>query len=122
MAGGTCGRCGGAAAHGGFAQLGRETFAYGVHGLQHFIEGDEVKAGDLLFSLDARAIEAQIRQAEANLARDRITLANARRDAARYQTLAQSDFVARQKLERVLKHIQGLQMVVGTRLRDPGRK
>ena len=33
MAGGTCGRCGGAAAHGGFAQLGRETFAYGVASL-----------------------------------------------------------------------------------------
>lgn len=78
----------------------------------HFVEGDEVKAGDLLFSLDARAIEAQIRQAEANLARDRITVANARRDAARYQTLAQSDFVARQKLDDSVALVQSTENTV----------
>jgi multidrug efflux system membrane fusion protein len=36
----------------------------------HFSEGQEVKKGDLLFTLDQRSLEATLRQAEANLARD----------------------------------------------------
>ena len=36
----------------------------------HFTEGQEVKKGDLLFTLDQRPLEATLRQAEANLARD----------------------------------------------------
>jgi len=36
----------------------------------HFSEGQEVKKGDLLFTLDQRLLEATLRQAEANLARD----------------------------------------------------
>ncbi|HEX3500794.1 MAG TPA: biotin/lipoyl-binding protein, partial [Stellaceae bacterium] len=38
-------------------------------------DGQEVKAGDSLFVLDSRAAEAQARQAEAQLARDRAQLA-----------------------------------------------
>src|SRR5689334_14210864 len=37
----------------------------------HFTEGQEVKHDDLLFVLDTRPFEAALRQAEANLARDR---------------------------------------------------
>lgn len=36
----------------------------------HFSEGQAVKKGDLLFTLDQRPLEATLRQAEANLARD----------------------------------------------------
>src|SRR3972149_652322 len=36
----------------------------------HFQEGQDVRAGDLLFSLDRRPFEATPRQTEANLARD----------------------------------------------------
>jgi membrane fusion protein, multidrug efflux system len=46
-------------------------------------DGQEVKAGDTLFLLDSRAAEAQTRQAEAQLARDRTQLANAKREAER---------------------------------------
>ena len=52
----------------------------------HFREGDYVKKGDLLFSLDPRPFEAQLNQAEANLARDEAQLnlsqANLNRDLA----------------------------------------
>src|SRR5437867_3833667 len=44
----------------------------------YFAEGQEVKRGDLLFALDARPFEAALRQAEANLARDRAQAENAR--------------------------------------------
>jgi RND family efflux transporter MFP subunit len=57
----------------------------------HFSDGSLVKAGDLLVSLDTRALEAQIRQAEAQLARDQAQLEGAERDVRRY-----TELVARQ--------------------------
>ena len=36
----------------------------------NFKEGDDVKQGQVLFSLDRRPLEAALRQAEANLERD----------------------------------------------------
>lgn len=53
----------------------------------HFQDGARVKQGDLLFTLDARQIDAQIAQAEGNLARDRTQLAAAERDLKRYTEL-----------------------------------
>jgi membrane fusion protein, multidrug efflux system len=49
----------------------------------HFDDGAFVKQGDLLISLDPRAIEAQLAQAEGNLARDEAMLAGANRDLRR---------------------------------------
>ncbi|MGP9810809.1 efflux RND transporter periplasmic adaptor subunit [Rhodopseudomonas sp. NSM] len=53
----------------------------------HFEDGARVKQGDLLFTLDSRQIDAQIAQAEGNLARDRAQLAGAERDLRRYNEL-----------------------------------
>ena len=53
----------------------------------HFRDGAHVKQGDLLFTLDGRAIEAQIEQTEGMVARDRAQLAGAERDVARYTDL-----------------------------------
>jgi RND family efflux transporter MFP subunit len=53
----------------------------------HFEDGARVKEGDLLFTLDARQLDAQIAQAESNLARDRTQLAAAERDLKRYTEL-----------------------------------
>jgi len=50
----------------------------------HFRDGSMVRAGDLLFTLDGRAIEAQIRQIEGQLARDKASLEGAERDLKRY--------------------------------------
>ncbi len=49
----------------------------------HFSDGSFVKRGDLLITLDSRAIEAQIAQSEGNLARDSAQLAGAERDFRR---------------------------------------
>jgi RND family efflux transporter MFP subunit len=49
----------------------------------HFSDGAYVKQGDLLISLDSRALEAQIAQAEGNIARDQAQLAGANRDLRR---------------------------------------
>ncbi len=53
----------------------------------HFGDGAMVKQGDLLFTLDSRAIEAQIRQVEGLLAGARANLEQAERDVARYTEL-----------------------------------
>ncbi len=56
----------------------------------HFTEGQEVRKGDLLFTLDRRTFEAAVQQADAALERDR-----AQRDQA-LAAVAQSEAAARQ--------------------------
>jgi multidrug efflux system membrane fusion protein len=53
----------------------------------HFTDGAYVRQGDVLVTLDSRSIEAQIAQAEGNLARDRAQLAGADRDLRRASEL-----------------------------------
>ena len=53
----------------------------------HFEDGAKVNQGDLLFTLDARQIDAQIEQAEGMLARDQAQLEGAQRDVRRYSDL-----------------------------------
>jgi RND family efflux transporter MFP subunit len=53
----------------------------------HFEDGASVNQGDLLFTLDSRALQAQIKQAEGNVARDKAQLAGAERDLRRYTEL-----------------------------------
>jgi len=52
-----------------------------------FREGDEVRAGEVLFELDRRPFHAALEQANAALARDRAQAEIARLDAERAQTL-----------------------------------
>jgi membrane fusion protein, multidrug efflux system len=49
----------------------------------HFQEGDMVKKGDLLFSIDRRPFDAMVSQAQANLARDIAQLSQAKANLAR---------------------------------------
>src|SRR3982075_665517 len=53
----------------------------------HFEDGAKVREGDLLFTLDARQIDAQIEQAEGMLAKDQAQLAGAERDLKRFNDL-----------------------------------
>jgi RND family efflux transporter MFP subunit len=53
----------------------------------HFEDGAKVAEGDLLFTLDARQIDAQIEQAEGMLAKDQAQLEGAQRDFKRYGEL-----------------------------------
>ncbi|NQS87925.1 MdtA/MuxA family multidrug efflux RND transporter periplasmic adaptor subunit [Pantoea allii] len=65
----------------------------------HFTEGQQVKAGDLLAEIDPRPYQVALMQAQGQLARDQATLANARRDLARYQKLAKTSLVSQQDLD-----------------------
>jgi RND family efflux transporter MFP subunit len=53
----------------------------------HFADGAVIKKGDLLFTLDSRALEAQLRQAQGTLSRDRASLDGSERDVKRYTDL-----------------------------------
>lgn len=64
-----------------------------------FEDGANVKAGDVLFKLDSRQIETQLRQADANLSRDRASLNLAQADLKRAEELARRDFGTEQRLD-----------------------
>lgn len=63
-------------------------------------EGQIVHEGDLLAEIDARPYQAQLLQAQGQLARDRALLDEARIDLARYQRLWKQDSVAKQTLDQ----------------------
>jgi multidrug efflux system membrane fusion protein len=65
----------------------------------HFREGQEVKRGDLLFTLDARPYQAAVAQAQSAVARDRAKLIDAEANAGRLTELAKREFVTQQQAE-----------------------
>jgi multidrug efflux system membrane fusion protein len=67
----------------------------------HFEEGQEVKEGDILFTLDDRGVRAQLQQAEANLERDRAQLERNQLEVKRQTELAGRGVASAQKLEDV---------------------
>lgn len=76
----------------------------------HFQEGQVVKEGQLLAEIDPRAFDAQLKQAEGQLARDQALLANARLDVDRYRTLLAQDSIAKQQFdaqEALVKQYEG---------------
>jgi len=64
----------------------------------NFRQGEDVTAGQVLFTLDQRPLEAALHQAEANLDRDTAQAANARITAQRYQDLGQRGLATREQL------------------------
>src|SRR5260370_32699630 len=71
-------------------------------------DGQYVKAGDTLLLLDQRAAEAQVRQMEAQVARDRAQLTNAKRDVNRFAPLVAKDFVSHQQYDTAVTNSQAL--------------
>jgi membrane fusion protein, multidrug efflux system len=61
-----------------------------------FVEGSDVKAGQLLAQVDPAPYQAVLTQAQGTLNRDHALLAGARVDLARYDTLVQQDSIAKQ--------------------------
>ncbi len=67
----------------------------------HFREGQDLKKGELLFSIDPRPYEAALAQAEAALARERAQMENAQTDVKRYEDLVKKDYVTQQQYDSV---------------------
>ncbi|HUA56195.1 MAG TPA: efflux RND transporter periplasmic adaptor subunit [Candidatus Sulfotelmatobacter sp.] len=64
-----------------------------------FVEGQEVKAGDVLAQIDPRPFQAALGQAIANKASDEAKLLNAKLDLQRYSSLVQREFATRQSVD-----------------------
>lgn len=64
-----------------------------------FREGQLVKDGDLLATIDARPFQVQLDQANGQWLRDQALLANARLDAERYRGLLAKDSIAKQQVD-----------------------
>ena len=77
-----------------------------------FREGEQVQAGDVLVQLDPRPYRNALQQAEAALARDLIQLANARRQVARYQSLARNEYITSEQFEGLQTAAQALEATV----------
>jgi len=64
-----------------------------------FQEGQLVEAGELLAEIDPRPFEAQLMQAEGQLARDQAQLLDARINLERYRDLLAKQFVSKQQVD-----------------------
>jgi membrane fusion protein, multidrug efflux system len=78
----------------------------------HFKEGQNVKKGQLLFTIDPRPLEAVLKQSEANLARDAAQLQNAREQARRYAELFKKQYVSQEQYEQIRTNADALEAVV----------
>jgi len=89
----------------------------------YFKEGQDVRKGDLLFTIDSRPFEAdlrraeanlnrdlaQVRQAEANLARDLALLKNAEVEARRFADLIKEGIATQQNYDQARTNVEALQ-------------
>jgi RND family efflux transporter MFP subunit len=73
----------------------------------HIKEGQFVKAGQLMFSLDDRSDRASVAQAEAEVARGRASLADLERQYKRSQDLVAQKFLAQSAVDTLKSQVEG---------------
>jgi multidrug efflux system membrane fusion protein len=73
-----------------------------------FREGDDVKAGDLLFVIDPRPFEAALAESRANLARDRARLTEAEQTLKRYQDLIKKEYITQEQFDQAQANDEAL--------------
>lgn len=78
----------------------------------HFKEGQEVKKGDLLFTIDPAPFEAEVHLGEANLAKDRAQLENARKQLERYTSVVKKGYVSAEEYDKVRTNEKALEATV----------
>ena len=79
----------------------------------HFREGQDVKKGDLLFTIDPRPFEVALKEAQARLERDIALADKADMDARRYAELVAKNFVSSDKYEQFRANSEALRASVG---------
>jgi RND family efflux transporter MFP subunit len=75
----------------------------------HIREGQNVQKGELLFSLDARAEEANLKKAQAQVEKDKADLATAKRDLERQRELFAQKFISSAALDVAQNKVDTLQ-------------
>ena len=77
-----------------------------------FQEGQDIKKGDLLFTIDRGPYDAALNQAQANLARDLAQAATAKSQAERYSALEKAGVISREQAELMRTAADAAQEVV----------
>jgi len=78
----------------------------------HFKEGDEVKTGQLLFTLDPRPFAANLARMEAELAKNKAELENAHRAGGRYAQAAQKGYVSAEQADQAATKVATLSATI----------
>jgi multidrug efflux system membrane fusion protein len=78
----------------------------------HFQEGQEVKEGDPLFTIDKSPYEVALKEAQARLERDQALARKAQDDVRRNTPLAEKDFVSRQAYDQLKSTAEAAQATV----------
>jgi multidrug efflux system membrane fusion protein len=79
-----------------------------------FVEGQDVRAGQLLAQIDPRTLEAQLQQVQAQKARDQAMLVNANNDLRRYTELIGQDAATQQQVDTQKALVAQLEAAVKT--------
>ena len=89
----------------------------------HIREGQNVRAGELMFSLDAREAEANVRKAAAQVEKDKADLANAKRNHERNTELFRQKFISQSALDTSQNQVDTLagQLAVDTAAAESAR-
>jgi RND family efflux transporter MFP subunit len=80
----------------------------------HIREGQFVTAGQLLFTLDARADEVNVAKAKAQLAKDQASLADAERQLARSKDLFAQNFISQSAVDTTQTLVDSQRAVVAS--------
>ena len=78
----------------------------------NFRQGQDVKQGDLLFTIDPRPFEAALREAQANLAKDRAQARQAAIDEGRQASLLKQNVGSRQQYDQAVASAAALAATV----------
>ena len=95
----------------------RPQFNGAVRGV-HFHEGDEVAAGQLLFTLDASDATTQAERAQAQAAQMKAQVEEAQRDLLRSRQLAKDNFISASVVDTAAGKVDSLQAQYRTALAD----
>jgi multidrug efflux system membrane fusion protein len=75
-------------------------------------EGQHVKAGDLLFTLDDRELRAELHTAEAAVKSNQAQLENAKREVERVAPLVKKDIASRQQVDQLNTNLAAAQAAI----------
>jgi multidrug efflux system membrane fusion protein len=73
-----------------------------------FAEGDAVRKGQTLFTIDPRPYQAALAEAEARLARNQALTVKAEADATRYAGLVKQDYVTKEQYDQIVTNVAAL--------------
>src|SRR5215469_10242684 len=79
----------------------------------HFVEGQDVKKGDLLFVIDPRPFQADLEQSQAQLQSDRAQLGLNQRNLARDEKIGAQHFVSEQQIDTDKANVENFKGAVG---------